>query len=138
MIKFFQKRPVIDYKKVRVVVIATSIIANLAALAYLEYSNYQLQNKVNQLARVETFEPEVTTTPNESPSPSVDPIATTKQLTGVEKRVETIEYKLSLVGKAVTSCSIIPEAYSGFGARPGYSDKLGVCADSYTKLQNNL
>lgn len=138
MIKLFQKRPVINYKKVKVVVIATCIVANLTALAYLAYSNYRLQDKVNQLANIEVLEPEIIATPNESSSPASYPLVSVDQLTGLEKRVKALEYKLSLVGKTVTSCSVIPEAYSAFGAKPGYSDKLGVCADSYTKLQNNL
>lgn len=138
MIKLFKKRPVVDYKKVKVVVIATSIVANLVALAYLAYSNYQLQDKVNELASVKVLEPAISATPNDSPSPSSDPLVTVDQLTALDKRVKALEYKLSLVGKTVTSCSVIPEAYSSFGAKPGYSDKLGVCADSYTKLQNNL
>lgn len=138
MIKLFQKRSIINYKKVKVVVIATSIAANLTALVYLAYSNYRLQDKVNQLANVEVLEPEIITTPNESSSPASNPLVSVDQLTALDKRVKALEYKLSLVGKTVTSCSVIPEAYSGFGAKPGYSDKLGVCADSYTKLQNNL
>lgn len=138
MIKLFQKRPVVDYNKVRVIVIAISIVANLAVLAYLAYSNYRLQDKVNLLARIEVLKPEISTTPSESPSPSSDPLVSVDQLTALDKRVKALEYKLSLVGKTVTSCSVIPEAYSAFGAKPGYSDKLGVCADSYTKLQNNL
>ncbi len=138
MIKLFQKRPAIDYKKAKVVVIATSIVVNLGVLAYLAYSNYQLQDKVYELASVKVLEPAISATPNDSPSPSSDPLVTADQLTALDKRVKALEYKLSLVGKTVTSCSVVPEAYSGFGARPGYSDKLGICADSYTKLQNNL
>lgn len=107
------------------------IIGSYAINAYL----YMQVKTLN--AHISSYTP-VTTSYNAIPSPTPAPGIEDSRVVDLESRIKSLEYKSSLIGKTVTACGVISDAYSKFGPQPEYSDKLGTCAATYQKLEKSL
>jgi len=115
------------------IAIIGSIILNILALGYL-YRELTLMRQQ-----------QVATPTSTSPTPiaNSDELKTSvetmqKDLAGLTTQFSKLQSNASLIGQTLDSCSIVAEAYSWFGAKPEYNDKLNSCANSYKKLQKSL
>lgn len=127
---------VIIKKRLGVIVV---VALNLLVLGYLYQKLSTLQIQVSNLNQPLPPDQSVVQVDSEVVNQLTSDLQlTSEQVADLITRIEILESGSYLLGQTLTSCSIIPEAYSHFGPRRGYSSQLSSCAANYQRLQKSL
>lgn len=118
---------------IKIILNISLITINIFALGYLYVESQQLKSRI-VVAESEIIKPP--TVAIDSKNIIIENLRT--ENVELSNRISKLEEISNQLGKTLQTCEIVPEAYQGFHASPGYETKLGMCTNSYSKLIKTL